>query len=1406
MSDSIPERELKLAELLEQFRVEYRSNGQIDLSRCRARHPEFAEELPALWEMARSLDTAADDWKLLDTFGESTGKTASSTAAFPELIGRYRVIEQLGSGGMATVYKARDPQLDRTVAVKVPHFNLPPTKLQSAVQRFLREARAAAQIRHPNICPIYDVGEQDGKPFAVMACIEGRTLADLNKQGKLEARHAAELVRKVALGLGTVHNTGLIHRDLKPSNVLLDSTGEPLLTDFGLVRLTEDVEHLTQSGTMVGTPAYMSPEQAAGENERIGPTTDIYSLGVVLYQLLTGRLPFEGPPLTVLYKIVNESPPKPSSIQPGLDPKLEAICLKAMAKRPEHRYQSAREFASALEQSAQPQTVRAPWRFRARLTSIAAAVLLVVCGTVVVQQVVVKVRDKAGQVKKEFPLEPGDTIEIAESGDSKPKPGTRESHAQTIINPEPLSISPGSPLSPLAWVRRPAAIPGVQSWTIETARPRGSITTMAFSPNNSVLATSGVDAVVRLIDSQSGRLIRALVGHGWEVSDVEWSPDGRYLAEWNDDGTVRIWDADNGQPLRVLRIPGAALVGISWSPNGSLIATGTNDWDVWIWNVDSAKTISTLKGHENGISSVTWSPLGQTLASRSIDGTIRLWNTDSGRTLWTSNEPRNDANTEAWSPDGRVLAGASVDGKLWLRDGATGKVLHSINVSEKGEQSYQIFSVTWSRDGETVATLRDDNLVQFWDEQSGQSRGLLSFHWHKDVASAMSWSSDGKTLAAASRDGTVSLYDLDAGHAYRTLSPAPVDFVNAVAGSPDGKQVAINVGKETWIVHIESPDEPHRISLPADGNTPLVWSADGKLLAAPWGEGSTFKIVDVETGELRQQLDKGPVQPGQMPQLAWSPDGLMMAFSGSGLLPVRIRNAATGENERDFEDKVDRGAISNVSWSPDGTIVATTSDVAGGPRLWRANSGEVIRDLEPTCAGYASIAWHPTSRRLAAKGSDEAAYLWDVPSGQLLQTLHTAQGSNTNLAWLPDGRTLASSGTDTRGYPDHRLSLWDSQNGELVQTFPGVLPGKFAGDGSLLLSPHQNAVHLTDVRTGRSRGTILHLAGQCAILSPDGHLQAGPEFDTQIVYVIQTEEGQQTLTANDFTKKYMWKNDPQKARMVMQSPTSDDEVPDRQAAQRVLSLGGSITVRVGGDDQEVRVANELPAGDWRLTAIDLSNNQQVDDAALMQLRSLTSLSHIDLRRTRVTDVGLAYLKDVNSLMSLHLGGTQVGDDGVAHLRGLSNLKRLWLYHTKVSDIGLESIKQLKQLTLLELGGTQISGDGLRNLNGFTELTYLSLPGLSTDDVALMHLKGLTKLTDLFMVNANIGDRGLEQIKHLTTLRNLDLTGTRVSDGGLGHLKNLDKLVTLNVINTRVSVTGVASLQEALPNCEIRFKP
>jgi serine/threonine-protein kinase len=364
--------------VLDAFLEDLHAGRRPDRVKFLAEHPELAGVLECLEELDELAPPRQDGPPPLGegdrTLDERGAKekpappAPRSQEALEVDFGKYEIIEEIGRGGMGVIYKARQKDLDRAVAIKMILSSHLASPLQ--VERFTAETRAMARLHHPNIVRIHDTGAVHGQHYFVMEYITGPSLAGELRKGKIGAERGARIVAQVARAVEHLHQEGIIHRDLKPSNILLDEKGQPYVTDFGLVKMLGS-SSMTTTGAIVGTPAYMAPEQATGRPEQVGPLSDVYSLGTILYELLTGRPPFqEETALDTLVQVIESEPARPRLLNPALSRKLETICLKCLEKDPHERYPSAAALAEDLERFLGGDEVEArrtgPWQFLRR--------------------------------------------------------------------------------------------------------------------------------------------------------------------------------------------------------------------------------------------------------------------------------------------------------------------------------------------------------------------------------------------------------------------------------------------------------------------------------------------------------------------------------------------------------------------------------------------------------------------------------------------------------------------------------------------------------------------------------------------------------------------------------------------------------------------------------------------------------------------------------------------------------------------------------------------------------------------------------------------------------------------------------------------------------------------------------
>jgi WD40 repeat protein len=1080
----------------------------------------------------------------------------------PDELGRlgvYRVLRLLGAGGMGMVYQAEDTQLQRVVALKVMKPEV--AKNATARERFLREARAAARLRSDHVVTIHQVGEDHRVVFLAMEFLEGMSLEDWLKKGRRPTlAQALRIGRQIALGLAEAHAAGLIHRDIKPGNVWLESRhqGRVKLPDFGLARAAAADHQLTQSGAIVGTPAYMAPEQARGE--RVDQRADLFSLGVVLYRLTTGRLPFRGDnTLSVLSSLALDNPPPVCEVNPGVPPALSDLVMRLLSKDPAGRPASARAVAEALQTVEQslagrqtPAAAQAapPRRGRRWLVAVAAGLA---AAAALVAGIVVIIRDKQGKVVARATVPEGGDVQI--QGDGKGTDATKEGPGPkegVPIAAAPLApLLPGEPLVPTALVQQPAKLPGVRSWTIETRDAWGP-ELLAYRPDGNRLAVAGQDGCIRIFEPETGRLVQVLFGQ-FPFTSLAWSPDGSALAagsnergQAGDQARVRLWEGETGRSLRVLDMPDlSGISSVAWSPDGRTVlavATGT----CFAWDAAHGKVRCKVTCHGLGsFGGAFLSPDGKRIAGVVFESkAVVLWDAQTGKELRKLGGQAQDISRAAWSMDGKRLAFTGADA-LYVWEAESGKeVFHCKDLANLSE-------VQWSPDGRSLA-VRHAGPVRLVEVATEATPREL----HVNVGGYTTWAPDGKALALVAGDGGVDLHDVARDKRLRRLSAGSQRIgsghIEQFAWSPDGKTLAVT---SNWQAFLASADTGQFIRDLEIFTNALAWSPDGNRLAAGSGD-AVLLWEDGAKVPLTLTGHKAPVW-----GLAWSPDGKRLASAARGEKRVLVWDVEKAERLPEVgplaagvqlpESHVPWHLPRHMAWSPDGRLLAfNVHDV--GWHVWDIERNKLAHD--PKQWGDQGFDFAPDGRTaLVWLDVAQPFRLRDLDSGAERGQLSMRHLPGALPAWSRDGRLLAvavPSGIEL-WRSDVRRRLW-----ALKVTDAPVQQIAFSGDGKLVAALAGERLHLWETDTGRLRGILLPAKDQKGLaVTPDGHFACNSEAQRGIVMVVQKDDGaQEVLEPADFERKHGLKNDLDKVHLL-------DPLPPLFLTPPGEPLGPNVLVR-----------------------------------------------------------------------------------------------------------------------------------------------------------------------------------------------------------------------------------------------------
>jgi WD40 repeat protein len=1045
------------------------------------------------------------------------------------VIGRYKLLEKIGEGGMGVVYMAeqREPVV-RKVALKVIKVGM---DTRQVVARFEAERQALALMDHPNIAKVLDGGATDtGRPYFVMELVQGVPITEFCDKSRLSAQERIKLFLPVCQAIQSAHQKGIIHRDLKPANILVtlnpDGSGHPMVIDFGVAKATNQAltekTLFTRYAAMIGTPAYMSPEQAEMSRLDVDTRADIYGLGVLLYELLTGTTPFPEKRLrSVGYNemqriIVEEEPERPSTrvlktprgIAPSplttrhspLATDLDWIVMKCLEKDRGRRYETANGLAMDLQRhlNNEPVVARSPSRsyqfqkfvrrHRATATAAAAVGMVLVLGALVSTWEAIR----ATQARRQ--------AEVNE----REAQAAQASEAQQRRRAETQAYVANIRLAQEAWTQ--GEFPRLRQVLEETASYPGRgfewyywqrqahvelqtfyghsdvVQSAAFSPNGQRVVTCGADHTARVWDTATGKELFTLKGHDAGVNSVAFSPDGLRIATGSDDRTGKVWDAANGNALFSLKGHTELLSCVAFSPDGRRIITASKDGTAKVWDAAGEKEPLTFTWHTTWLNSVAYASDGQRIVSASDEGT-KVWEAASGKELLSL---PGRANTAAISPDGQRIVAGLWDGTAKVWDAASGRELFAFKVSST------IWSVAVSPDSRRILTGGPDVTAKLWDAANGKE--LFSFNGHDGAIRAVAFSADGQRILTGSDDQTAKVWEAPNRKEPLTLK-GHSGAINSVAFSPDGQ----------------------RILTGSDDTTARVWETiSGNELVKLTGHG-------------------GPIR-----GVAFSPDGRRIV-TGSNDRSARVWEASGGE--RLFTLTGHKGWISTVAFSPDGRRIVTCSwDHTA--KVWDASSGKELLNLKGHTRRLHGVAFSPDGRQIATGSEDHTAKLWDSFGGKELLTLKGHNDSVNRLSFSPDGRRILT------GSNDRTARIWETATGRELLTLKGqgslILGVGFSPDGERIVTGGaDNAAKLWEASSGQELLTLNgHTAwARCVAFSPDGQRIVTGSWD-------QTAKVWQSATAQEVAG---WKREEkaadERAALLRQSEAAGAELERARRAR-----------------------------------------------------------------------------------------------------------------------------------------------------------------------------------------------------------------------------------------------------------------
>ena len=974
------------------------------------------------------------------------------TEGVPRRFGDYLLLEEIARGGMGIVYKARQLSLNRLVALKM---ILPGGRAdEPAIRRFHTEAQAAAQLRHPHIVAVHEVGADQGRYFYSMDFIEGQNLAQKVQQYPLAARQASLCVKTLAEATHYAHEHQVLHRDLKPSNVLIDAQDQPHITDFGLAKLMHERSDATLSGVVMGSPCYMAPEQAQGQALAVGVRSDIYALGAILYELVTGRPPFKGESASATLKLVAESDPiSPRQMNPKISRDLETICLKCLEKEPARRYASARALAEDLGRyiqgepiqarrvGAMGKTVRWCRRKPALAAALAASALLLILGV-------------AGITWQWRRAESGRRSAETERQMQRLRAYAADMRAADAAIQD-NNVGQATQLLerylPQAGVEDPRGLEWRYLWQLCRSDDAGGFQYPApahnvdLSPNGRWIITSGLDGWVRIHDMEGKEVVREPSGYdkgSLAMETVAFSPQGDLAAAANTTD-ILVWDTRQWQLQRRLPCDHAS---IAFSPNGQHLAAmgnlGLQVWSAKTWQLEVAPGECAMRPGDNNLVAFNRDNSLIALAHANAPG-VALWSLAAKATV--AQLPMIGAASLAISPNGRWLAAGSIFGQIKVWDLASQAL-----AAELPPRTPYVMSLAFSPDSQVLAAGAADQQIHLW--HAGTTNHLRQFQGHRSEIWWLRYSTDGRWLFSGSQDRTVRRWSTSAPATGLRSFQLPDDCLLLDLASQGQQAQVLNLPKHTfeeWDLTRTNLERQIRFhDAAADFQSAKIRPLHGFLYVACYLDNGCVKIYDTRTG---QSVFPGPFQSNLILPSCISSDGRWLAGTEmtNGQWLGGVWSLPTGNRWLMLPDLVrDRFKTGNAAFSPDGSLLAYET-VQHGINLRHLATART-RSLPGHSRPLYALSFSPNGRWLASASWDATARVWDAASGQPVTPWLV--GHRSGVDWLhfsTDGRTLV-----TGCVYDHTIRFWHLPTGTEVlrsRFYPSGLDRIFASDDSVLM-------------------------------------------------------------------------------------------------------------------------------------------------------------------------------------------------------------------------------------------------------------------------------------------------------------------------------------------------------------------